>query len=97
MSTKKDSKISTVEIFLYLRQRLLNARDQNDLDTLRTLATVFDMLWDLAVDKKNQGRILGVLENLENSAYDTIQGVGWKSIIPTEEEIKSVLGNEEMN
>lgn len=93
MTNDKSVKITSLDIFFYFRQRLLDAQAQKDIDTLRNLAIVFDMLWDLADKKKIQGGIFRILENLENSAQDSVEGVDWKSIIPSEEEIKSVLYN----
>lgn len=84
------NKISSVDIFLYLRQRLLSAREQKDISDLMNIQIVTDILLDLAFMKNN--REVGViLENFESAARDAIQGVDWKSIIPTEEEIKSSL------
>ncbi len=83
--------LSSTDILLGLRQHLLHARQEDDKDTLQSLAIFFDMLWEIAAKKKNQGIILGILENLERSAWDSIQGVPWKSTIPSEEEIISAL------
>ena len=86
--------LSSTDILLDLRQRLLDAREQNDGNTLQNLAVFFDMIWDVVAKKKIQGGIGRILENLENSAYDSVQGVGWKSIIPSEEEMISALNSE---
>jgi hypothetical protein len=96
MAIKKENKMSSVEIFLYLRQRLLSASDQKDVRVLMEIQTISDMLLDLAYMKNSQ-EVGAILENFESAARDSIQGVDWKSILPTEEEIKSALGNEETN
>lgn len=85
--------LTSTDIILDLRQKLLLAREQNDITTLRNLAVTFDMFYDMAVKKMKQGLIIGILNNLERSAYDSIGGVPWKSIIPSEEEIISALDN----
>jgi hypothetical protein len=95
MADNPRNKLTTVDILLYLRDRLIDAREQNDVNTLRNLAVFFDMIWDLVNTKQIQAGIGRILENLKNSAHDSIQGVGWKSIIPSEEEIKLALNNEE--
>ena len=46
---------------------------------------------EIAAQKAIDGMIFGILENLENSAYDAIRGTPWKSLIPSEEEIISAL------
>ena len=86
--------LSSTDILLDLRQRLLDAREQNEVNTLQNLAVFFYMIWDVVAKKKIQGGIGRILENLERSAYDSVQGVGWKSIIPSEEEIISALNSE---
>jgi len=83
--------LSSTDILLDLRQRLLVAREQNDINSLANLAIVLDMLGDVAAKKIEQGLIFSVLENLECSVRDSIQGVPWKSTIPSEEEIISAL------
>lgn len=83
--------LSSTDILLALRHQLLDAREQNDTNTLQNLATVFDIIWEIAAKKKIEGLIFRILENLENSAYDSIRGTPWKSIIPSEEEIISAL------
>jgi hypothetical protein len=90
MTIKKDNKMSSVEIFLYLRQRLLSAREQKDINTLMQIGSVSDILLDLAYTK-NSREVGAILENFESAVRDSIQGVEWKSIIPTEEEIQKAL------
>jgi len=94
MTNEKDNKMSSIEIFLYLRQRLLSAREQKDVSALMEIQTVSDMLLDLAY-LKNIREVGVILENFESAARDSIQGVDWKSIIPSEEEIRLALQNKE--
>ena len=95
MAQNSPIRLTAFHILIYLRQRLLVAIEQNDKGELEDLATVFSMLWDL-VDKYNvQGAIDGVIENLVHAATDYAQGIGWKAIIPSEEEIKAALGKED--
>jgi hypothetical protein len=58
------------------------------------IQTISDMLPDLAYMKNSQ-EVGAILENFESAARDSIQGVDWKSIIPTEEEIRLALQNKE--
>jgi hypothetical protein len=95
MVQNSPNRLTAFHILIYLRQRLLAAIEQNDKGELRDLVKVFSMLWDL-VDKYNvPGAIDGVIENLVHAATDYAQGIGWKAIIPSEEEIKAALGKED--
>src|SRR5919109_3049489 len=93
MKFEESSKLTATDIFLYLRQRLIDAREQNDLNTLGGLQRVFDIFLDLAFMKKNQP-IGKILEDFECSARDSLMGVPWKSTIPSEEEIRLALQSE---
>jgi len=95
MVQNNPNRLTTLQILIYLRQRLLAAIEQDDKDELRFLAKVFDMLWDIVHTNKVKGGLGRVLENLERSAYDYASGVGWKAIIPSEEEIKAASGEED--
>jgi hypothetical protein len=93
MKSEQSRKVTSTDIFLYLRQRLIDAREQNDMNTLGRLQSVFDILLDLAYMKKNQA-IGKILEGFESSAAHSLMGVGWKSTIPSEEEIRLALQSE---
>jgi hypothetical protein len=69
----------------------VDARQQNDMNTLQNLAVFFDLIWEINAKRDIQGRIIRILEDLERSAYDSIGRVPWKSNIPSEEEIISAL------
>ena len=83
--------LSSTNILLGLRQQLLDAREKNDTNTLQSLAVVFNIIEEIAIQKGIEGIIFRILENLGNSAIDSGRGVPWKSIIPSEEEIISAL------
>ena len=83
--------ISSTDILLALQQRLLDAREQNDMNTLQNLYVGFGMLEDIAEKKKTHARISRILDDLRTSAFEAIQGISWKSTIPSEEEIISAL------
>ena len=93
MSSTESSKLTAADIFLYLRQHLLDAREQNDSKVLVEIQTICDFLSGLAYSKKIRG-LGAILEEFESSARDSITGVSWKSTIPSEEEIRSVLAEE---
>jgi hypothetical protein len=93
MTNERLGQIPALEIVLYLRQRLLDARDQNEMGTLESLQTVYVVLSDLAYLRKARG--LGmILEELESSARDSLMGVPQKSTIPSEEQIRDALQGE---
>jgi hypothetical protein len=83
--------LSSTDILLGLRQQLLDAREKNDTNTLQSLAVVFNIIEEIAIQKGIEGIIFRILENLGNSAIDSVGGFPWKSIIPSEEEIISAL------
>ena len=96
MVQNSPNRLTALHILIYLRQRLLVAIEKNDKGELQDLATVFNMLWDL-LDKTNfQGGIEGVIENFYHTAIDYAQGIGWKAIIPSEEDIKAALDKEDL-
>jgi hypothetical protein len=84
------NKISALDIIFYLRDRLLQAREQNDLNILADLQKACILLSDLAYAKE-VGALGAILEDFESSARDSIMGVPWKSTIPSEEEIRLAL------
>ena len=93
MTVDPSSKLTSIDIFLHLRQRLLLARQQNNVEVLMEIQTVCDFLSDLA-DLKSMQNVGAILEEIESSARDSIMGVPWKSTIPSEEEIRLALQNE---
>lgn len=95
MVQNDSNKLTSLHILIDLRQRLLAAIEQDDKAELQFLAKVFYILWDI-VDKNNvRGGLGRVIENLERSAYDYASGIGWKAIIPSEEDIKAALAKED--
>ncbi len=96
MVQNSPNRLTALRILVYLRQRLLAAIEQNNKDELLDLAKIFNMLLDV-VDKYNVLGGLGrVIEDLERSAYDYASGIGFKAIIPSEEDIKAALGEEDL-
>ncbi len=96
MVQNSPNRLTALHILIYLRQRLLVAIEQGDKGELEVLAKVFSMLWDL-LDKNNiHGRMDGVIENFTNTAIDHAEGITWKSIITSEEDIKAALGKEDL-
>jgi hypothetical protein len=89
------NRLTALHILIYLRQRLLAAIEQNDKGEFQDLAKVFGMLWDVVDEYNVQGGIDLVIENFRNTASDYYLGIGWKGIIPSEEEIRSALQSEE--
>lgn len=96
MVQNSPNRLTALHILIHLRQRLLAAIEQDDKDELHFLAKVFDMLWDVVHKNNVKGGLGRVLENLERSAYDYASGVGWKATIPSDEEIKAAVGEEDL-
>ena len=96
MVQNSPNRLTALHILIYLRQRLLVAIEQNDKVELQDLAKVFDMFWEVVDQNSIKGGIGSVIENLEHAALDYASGIGWKSIIPSEEDIKKALGKEDL-
>ena len=94
MVESSPNRLSALHILIDLRQRLLAAIEKNDKDELHFLAKVFNMLLDVVDKYKVLGGLGRVIEDLERSAYDYASGVGWKATIPSEEDIRSALQND---
>src|SRR5215210_970568 len=97
MVQNSENRLTALHILIYLRQRLLTAIEQNNKAEFQQLATVFGMLWDVVDEYNVQGGIYLVIENFRNTTSDYYLGIGWKGIIPSEEEIKSALGEEDFS
>jgi hypothetical protein len=83
--------LSSTDILVALRQRLLDARQQNDMDMLQSLAMVFGILEEVAGSGNMHARVYRILEDLGSSASEAIHGIRWKNTIPSEGEIISAL------
>jgi hypothetical protein len=96
MVQNNPNRLTALLILIYLRQRLLVAIEQDNKDELKNLATIFGMLWKLVDEYQIQGGVYGILYNLGRAATDFTIGITWKDEIPSEEEIKIALGEQDM-
>ena len=94
MVQNSPNRLTALNILICLRQRLLAAIEQNNKGEFQDLAAVFGMLWDVVDTCNVQGGIDLVIENFRNTSSDYYLGIGWKGIIPSEEEIRVALGEE---
>lgn len=78
--------MTLAELICTLRQRLLDARASKDKRELDRLFTTFIMLTEASYGNE---QFVGVCQDMGFAARDTLQGVDWKSTIPTIEEIES--------
>ena len=87
--------LTLTDLMLYLRQSLLKAREQEDAESLVRLSTVFDVLEEAASADyaTRDGRIIGILMELECAARDSLQGEDWKSDIPSVEQIEAATSS----
>jgi hypothetical protein len=72
----------------YLRQRLLDLRDNQDQDELSKLFTTLLFVGE-AAEKANDSQVVIILDHLVDATRDSLQGVEWKSYIPSVEEIEA--------
>lgn len=73
--------MTPVDMVLSLRQRLLEAREQEDRASLGILHTTFGALVEASYGTQEDA-LVEILIALENAARDAAMGVGWKSDIP---------------
>jgi hypothetical protein len=74
--------MTPVDMVLSLRQRLLDAREQEDRASLGILHTTFGALVEASY-RTQEDALVEILIALEDAARDAAMGVGWKSDIPS--------------
>lgn len=83
-------KMTLADMVVSLRQRLLDAREQQDRSSLGVLQTTFGALIEASYDTQERS-LIEILVALEDSARDAAMGVGWKSDIPSVERIQQAF------
>lgn len=77
-------------LLIYFRNQVVSARGDRNAETLRDLESFNRVFLKFAY--ANEDVVLAkILESIEDSFRDTHHGVEWKSSIPTEEEISTLL------
>lgn len=94
MGQNNPIRLTAFDILIYLRQRLLVAIEKNEKSELEDLAFVFGMLEDLVYKYNYAGNIDTIIEKFERTAIEYATGITWKITVPSEEEIRSALENE---
>lgn len=77
---------------LSLRQRLIQAVEMGDKETLSRLLTTFGLLVEMSYEYDNQAATR-LLLSLEDTARDGLIGVSWKAPIPRAAEVEAALRN----
>ncbi|MBI5670264.1 MAG: hypothetical protein HZC41_19900 [Chloroflexi bacterium] len=83
-------KMTLADMVLSLRQRLLDAREQDDRASLGVLQTTFGALIEASYGTQER-TLIEILIALEDAARDAAMGVGWKSDIPSVEGIQQAF------
>jgi hypothetical protein len=73
------NRITVADILIFLRQRVLHAHAEKNKDELRTLASYFDGLWEVA-GRVNDPKMLGLLTDFEYATNHFIMEVEFKAI-----------------
>lgn len=90
MEGHQPTKMTLADLLCVLRQRLLDAVDQNDRETLGELKTTLMILREASYQSEDK-QIVGIVVTLEDCTRDFLHGMGWKENIPSIEAIKSAL------
>jgi len=82
-----DQKHLTLAVLLLnIRSRLLEAREKQDRELLLELRTALTLLREASYESEDT-KAITVLVALEDAARDGLQGVPWKSDIPSKDEM----------
>jgi hypothetical protein len=84
------TRTTLADLVCYLRRRLVEARDKQDQADLTTLLGILDVLRDAAWNKGDES-LASIIQDMIDSAQDSLMDVGWKSNIPSEEFILATL------
>jgi hypothetical protein len=82
------NKLTLTDLVLALRQRLIDAQEQDDKKALSELVTTFGILAEVSCTNAPRS-ICGIFEGLEQSASYANMGVGWKAPVLSVEAIKA--------
>lgn len=87
---RSTSRITLADLVCGLRQNLLIARERKDLANLTILQNTLDILRDIAWNKEDES-LAAIIQDMVDASRDALMGVDWKSSIPSEEQIRSIL------
>jgi hypothetical protein len=91
MSEKR--RMTLPDLLCHLRERLIEARERNDQESLVELKTTFTILREVSYSSEDE-KLITLVVALEDSARDAIMSVPWKSDIPSVETIRSALSDQ---
>jgi hypothetical protein len=86
------NKLTLVDLLCSLRERLIDAREQNSKKDLEELLITFGVLIEESY-KSEDNQVIEILVALEDSTRDAIGGISGKSHIPSEEEIRTAFSS----
>jgi hypothetical protein len=84
--------MTLLDVVRNLRERLVKAHHENNLDEADRLFTLFDELVQMSYESQNS-QLIEVLLHLRDSAGDILNGSRAKSTIPSIEELRSVFAS----
>ena len=82
--------VTLTEFILALRQRLVDAVQTNDQETIAQLLTTFGILVDTSYSVQDHS-VTELLVFMEDSARNALMGVAWKAPIPSVDAVESAL------
>lgn len=86
-------RVTLTEFVLALRQRLIDAVQVNDQETIAKLLTTFGMLVDTSYAYQDKS-VMELFVSLEDSARNAAMNVGWKAPVPSIAAIEDALQRE---
>ena len=88
MSDQK--RLTLAMLLLNIRTRLLEARDKQDRELLLELKSALTLLREASYESGDT-KAIAVLVALEDAARDGLQGVPWKSDIPSKDQMTAAF------
>jgi hypothetical protein len=83
--------MTIVDLLLYLREKLLEARARKESKELQTLWDTINAVLECSY-QHGERQIATLLEEMGDAIRDSLMGVEWKSTIPSEESIRAIDG-----
>lgn len=82
--------MTIIDLLCFLRQQLLDARDEKNEEKLRILWSAINLILDSAYQYQDRDAA-SLLEEMSDAIRDSLMHVEWKSTIPSVESIQALI------